>query len=302
MRLLHPIALPLGISFYTFHGDRLTSSTSIAGRPGRARPLQLRALHPLLPASGRRAHRPVPATSCRSSLAPSAGPSRGCTSGLRAVPARAMAKKVVDRQRLADRRRRSRRSPSRRFGFEGLACACSRYTFQIYVDFSGYSDMAIGIGALSAFEFPQNFDCPYIVGRHRRVLAALAHHPVDAGSAITSTSRSAATARRPARPTSTARHDAPRRPLARRELDVRHLGPHPRRVPGDRTSTGSCARSTPPGLRSVTSSGRRPRHLGVLPRAEPDVRPHLLARDGGPRRRGRHRVPRARLPGRRRLV
>lgn len=36
------------------------------------------------------------------------------------------------------------------------------YTFQIYFDFSGYSDMAIGLGACFGFDFPENFNYPYI--------------------------------------------------------------------------------------------------------------------------------------------
>ena len=36
------------------------------------------------------------------------------------------------------------------------------YTFQIYFDFSGYSDMAIGLGRMFGFEFKKNFDVPYI--------------------------------------------------------------------------------------------------------------------------------------------
>ena len=35
------------------------------------------------------------------------------------------------------------------------------YTLQIYYDFSGYSDMAIGIGRMLGFEFKENFDYPY---------------------------------------------------------------------------------------------------------------------------------------------
>lgn len=35
------------------------------------------------------------------------------------------------------------------------------YTFQIYFDFSGYSDMAIGIGRMIGFRFPENFNNPY---------------------------------------------------------------------------------------------------------------------------------------------
>ena len=36
------------------------------------------------------------------------------------------------------------------------------YTFQIYFDFSGYSDMAIGLGKMFGFEFIENFNYPYI--------------------------------------------------------------------------------------------------------------------------------------------
>ncbi len=36
------------------------------------------------------------------------------------------------------------------------------YAFQIYFDFSGYSDMAIGIGRMIGFKFPENFDNPYV--------------------------------------------------------------------------------------------------------------------------------------------
>lgn len=36
------------------------------------------------------------------------------------------------------------------------------YAFQIYFDFSGYSDMAIGLGKMFGFEFKKNFDHPYV--------------------------------------------------------------------------------------------------------------------------------------------
>ena len=36
------------------------------------------------------------------------------------------------------------------------------YTLQIYFDFSGYSDMAIGLGNVFGFKFPENFNYPYI--------------------------------------------------------------------------------------------------------------------------------------------
>ena len=43
-------------------------------------------------------------------------------------------------------------------GWLGLAA----YGFQIYFDFSGYSDMAVGLGRMLGFEFLPNFDHPYI--------------------------------------------------------------------------------------------------------------------------------------------
>ena len=36
------------------------------------------------------------------------------------------------------------------------------FTFQIYYDFSGYSDMAVGLGKMLGFNFPENFRHPYI--------------------------------------------------------------------------------------------------------------------------------------------
>ena len=45
-------------------------------------------------------------------------------------------------------------------GFENLMGVYG-YALQIYCDFSGYSDMAIGIALLLGFRFPKNFDAPY---------------------------------------------------------------------------------------------------------------------------------------------
>ena len=38
------------------------------------------------------------------------------------------------------------------------------YTLQIYFDFSGYSDMAIGLGGMIGFDFKENFNYPYLAG------------------------------------------------------------------------------------------------------------------------------------------
>ena len=44
--------------------------------------------------------------------------------------------------------------------FAWLGALC--YTLQIYYDFSGYSDMAVGLGRMLGFEFMRNFNYPYI--------------------------------------------------------------------------------------------------------------------------------------------
>lgn len=47
-------------------------------------------------------------------------------------------------------------------GFVGCLSGALAYTFQIYFDFSGYSDMAIGMGKMMGFDYPRNFNYPYI--------------------------------------------------------------------------------------------------------------------------------------------
>ena len=55
----------------------------------------------------------------------------------------------------------------RAFGLETLPAAyawlgAACYTLQIYYDFSGYSDMAIGLGQMFGFQFRENFNYPYV--------------------------------------------------------------------------------------------------------------------------------------------
>lgn len=52
------------------------------------------------------------------------------------------------------------RAPSVLFAWLNALC----FTLQIYFDFSGYSDMAIGMGQVFGFRFPENFDYPYLSG------------------------------------------------------------------------------------------------------------------------------------------
>ena len=53
---------------------------------------------------------------------------------------------------------RQAEAPSAAYGWLYAIC----YALQIYFDFSGYSDMAIGLGKVFGFKFPENFNYPYI--------------------------------------------------------------------------------------------------------------------------------------------
>ena len=52
--------------------------------------------------------------------------------------------------------------PLAEMGTAAAWCGAVFYTLQIYYDFSGYSDMAIGMGRMFGFEFLENFNYPYV--------------------------------------------------------------------------------------------------------------------------------------------
>ncbi|GAB4323594.1 MAG: MBOAT family O-acyltransferase [Bacteroidales bacterium] len=52
--------------------------------------------------------------------------------------------------------------PGLEFGTATAWLGILAYAFQIYFDFAGYSDMAIGLGKVMGFRFPENFNFPYI--------------------------------------------------------------------------------------------------------------------------------------------
>lgn len=71
-------------------------------------------------------------------------------------------KKVVIADRLAEYVNTVYYAPDSHTG-STLAVAAIFYSFQIYCDFSGYADMAIGSGRILGFRLMQNFDLPYCV-------------------------------------------------------------------------------------------------------------------------------------------
>ena len=68
------------------------------------------------------------------------------------------------------------------------------FALQIYFDFSGYSDMAVGLGNIFGFHFPDNFHLPVFVKKCHGILETLAHLHWGHGSVTMSISRWAATA------------------------------------------------------------------------------------------------------------
>ena len=52
--------------------------------------------------------------------------------------------------------------PLEQLGTVTVWLAVILYSFQIYYDFSGYSDMAIGLGRMFGFTYKENFNYPYL--------------------------------------------------------------------------------------------------------------------------------------------
>lgn len=81
------------------------------------------------------------------------------SSGIRRFVA-GIAKKVVIANTLGELCRTIQLSDEKSVLFYWMYAAA--FTLQIYYDFSGYSDMAIGLGKMFGFSFPENFNYPYI--------------------------------------------------------------------------------------------------------------------------------------------
>lgn len=105
------------------------------------------------------------------------------------------------------------------------------YTYQLYFDFSGYSDMAVGLGSMFGIRLPQNFNSPYkatdISDFWKRWHISLVH---TAGLSLHSDGRKPAW--RMEDVPQSGNHDVAGRALARRQLDFRGVGSLPRRVAG----------------------------------------------------------------------
>ncbi len=152
------VALPLGISFYTFHGISYIMDVYRGVIPAERRPLAFGLYYTLFPqlVAGpivRYAEIAADLTVRRISL-------EDVYAGMRRF-AIGLAKKTLIANQVA-------LIADGVFGLDpaNLTAAAAwigvaAYSLQIYFDFSGYSDMAIGIGRALGFRFPENFEHPY---------------------------------------------------------------------------------------------------------------------------------------------
>jgi alginate O-acetyltransferase complex protein AlgI len=154
---LRPVHLPLGISFFTFHA--LSYVIDISRRkvqPGK--PLDFAVYMTLFPhaIAGPIVRYGDIAAQIRERLITSAGFAEGVRRFILGL-----AKKVLVANSVAVTADAIFAIPARELtlGLSWLGIAC--YTLQIYFDFSGYSDMAIGLAKLFGIDFLENFNYPY---------------------------------------------------------------------------------------------------------------------------------------------
>jgi alginate O-acetyltransferase complex protein AlgI len=156
---LQPIHLPIGISFFTFQALSYVIDVHRGHAPVQRNPLDLALYISLFPQliAGPIVRYGGIASQLRERVVDAPGFAQGVerfTIGLAkkmmiANPAGAVADSIfaVAAQDL-----------SGPVAWLGIVC----YSIQIYFDFSGYSDMAIGLGRMFGFRFPENFNYPYV--------------------------------------------------------------------------------------------------------------------------------------------
>jgi alginate O-acetyltransferase complex protein AlgI len=153
-----PIDLPLGISFYTFHAiSYLIDIYRRNARPSRSLveySLYIM-LFPQLIAGPIIRYKDI-----HTQLAQRAVSAEGISAGITRFTI-GLAKKILVANQLAGVADAGFNVPATQLGAAAAWLCLLCYTLQIYFDFSGYSDMAIGLGSMFGFRFPENFRYPY---------------------------------------------------------------------------------------------------------------------------------------------
>lgn len=151
------VALPVGISFYTFQTMSYTLDVYM-GRVKASRNflnfLTYVTLFPQLVAGPIVRYEDVEKELCDRKITLAA-----FAEGV-SVFAVGLAKKVILSNQLAELVEKFSSSGEQTVLFHWMYIAA--YCLQVYFDFSGYSDMAVGMGKMLGFNFPQNFNYPFI--------------------------------------------------------------------------------------------------------------------------------------------
>jgi alginate O-acetyltransferase complex protein AlgI len=152
------VALPVGISFYTFHSLSYIIDVHRLKTPAFLNPVQY-ALYvvffpQLIAGPIVRFHQIAPQIRARSSSWESFG-----TGAVRFCFG--LGKKTLVADRVGEIAVAVFATPAHQLDAPTAWLGALAYTFQLYFDFSGYSDMAIGLARMFGFEFPENFLRPY---------------------------------------------------------------------------------------------------------------------------------------------
>ncbi|ASO18004.1 alginate O-acetyltransferase complex protein AlgI [Actinoalloteichus hoggarensis] len=153
------LALPIGISFYTFHHISYVVDIYRGERPALRNPVSFVtyiAMFPQLVAGPIIRYREI------ADQLPQQRSHRldDIAAGLPRF-ALGLAKKVIVADSLAPVVNACFNTPAEDMTFAIAWLGAIGYTLQLYFDFSGYSDMAIGLGRMLGFRLPENFARPY---------------------------------------------------------------------------------------------------------------------------------------------
>ncbi|GIG61268.1 alginate O-acetyltransferase [Longispora fulva] len=157
--ILH-ILLPIGISFFTFHHLSYVVDVYRGSRPAQRNPVQFVtyiAMFPQLIAGPIVRYHEISEQLAQSRAGQRL---RDFADGFPRF-ALGLAKKVIIADSIAPIANAVFGAPVDQLDWRTAWIGALAYTIQIYFDFSGYSDMAIGLAAMFGFTLPENFNRPY---------------------------------------------------------------------------------------------------------------------------------------------
>ena len=157
--LAKPLGLPLGISFFTFHGISYLVDVARGKAPAERRPDRFFiyfAFFPRLMAGPILRWQDAAGTLSAHPASP-----EDTAAGLRRF-VKGMSKKLLLSETAGAVANAVFALPPDKLSSALAWIGAVAYCLQLFFDFSGYSDMAIGLGRLFGFTFPENFDYPYI--------------------------------------------------------------------------------------------------------------------------------------------